>query len=79
MAVREKQVGRDVPGRVRGTLLRYGMVTGGETLVVGVSGGLDSVTLLDILAGLREEFRLRFVVAHVHHGLRDEEGAKLPA
>lgn len=37
------------------------------TAVVAVSGGLDSVTLLDLLR--RAGFR-RLVVAHYHHGLR---------
>jgi tRNA(Ile)-lysidine synthase len=50
------------------------MVVSGETVVVGVSGGMDSVSLLDILMRLRGEFRLTLVVAHVHHGLRAEEG-----
>jgi tRNA(Ile)-lysidine synthase len=52
------------------------MVLPGETVLVGVSGGLDSVSLLDLLARLRKEFGLSLVVAHVHHGLRPEEGEK---
>ncbi len=52
------------------------MVTAGETVVLGVSGGLDSICLLDILALLRSELRLCLVVAHVHHGLRIEEGER---
>ncbi len=41
----------------------------GETVVVAVSGGADSVALLDILVHLEEE-RLHLVVAHLNHGLR---------
>jgi tRNA(Ile)-lysidine synthase len=41
----------------------------GETVVVAVSGGADSVALLDILVHLEAE-RLRLVVAHLNHGLR---------
>ena len=41
----------------------------GETVVVAVSGGADSVALLDILTRLDEE-RLSLVVAHLNHGLR---------
>jgi tRNA(Ile)-lysidine synthase len=52
------------------------MVSPGETVVVGVSGGLDSVSLLDLLARLKAEIGLRLVVAHVHHGLRREEGER---
>ena len=41
----------------------------GETVVVAVSGGADSVALLDILTRLEEE-QLRLVVAHLNHQLR---------
>ena len=44
----------------------------GEAVVVAVSGGPDSVALLDILASL-EGYRLRLVVAHLNHMLRGAE------
>ncbi|MBI1921055.1 MAG: tRNA lysidine(34) synthetase TilS [Geobacter sp.] len=44
----------------------------GERVVVAVSGGADSVALLDILASL-EEYRLQLVVAHLNHRLRGTE------
>lgn len=52
---------------------RYGMLSGGETVVVGVSGGPDSMALLDILR--RMQAGLDLVVAHVDHQLseRSEE------
>lgn len=48
----------------------------GETVVVAVSGGADSVALLDILVHLKEKERLQLVVAHVNHCLRgaDSDG-----
>jgi len=47
----------------------------GETVVVAVSGGADSVALLDILCNFKEE-KLHLVVAHLNHGLRgaDSDG-----
>ena len=44
----------------------------GTTVVVGVSGGADSVTLLHLLAGLREVWSIELVAAHLDHGLRAE-------
>lgn len=52
---------------VAGTVARWGMLSGGETVIVGVSGGPDSVCLLDVLARLRAGLTL--IVAHVDHGL----------
>ncbi len=43
-----------------------------STIVAAVSGGPDSMLLLDILINLREKTNLKIVVAHVHHNLRKE-------
>ena len=47
----------------------------GETFVVAVSGGADSVALALALADLkkRNKLKLRFVIAHFDHGLRAAE------
>lgn len=39
-------------------------------LVVGVSGGVDSMVLLDLLSHVARQQGLRLTVAHAHHGLR---------
>jgi tRNA(Ile)-lysidine synthase len=41
-------------------------------VVVAVSGGADSVALLDILSSMTK-LRLNLVVAHLNHGLRGKE------
>jgi len=41
----------------------------GDTVVAAVSGGADSVALLDILVSLRE-LRLKLIAAHLNHQLR---------
>ncbi|MCM1246268.1 MAG: tRNA lysidine(34) synthetase TilS [Roseburia sp.] len=45
----------------------------GDRIIVGVSGGKDSVCLLDVLDKCREEFELSLLVVHINHGLRGEE------
>ena len=51
------------------------MLHGGEAVLVAVSGGPDSVALLDVLAELAPRLDLRLAAAHVHHGLRAEAEA----
>jgi tRNA(Ile)-lysidine synthase len=46
------------------------LVKRGETVVVGVSGGADSVALLHILHGLRHRLGVLLHVAHFNHRLR---------
>ena len=48
----------------------------GSKFVVAVSGGLDSVALLDLLLHVRDDLRLKLVVAHADHGLRPRASAK---
>ena len=63
--------------------LREAGIAPGDRLVVAVSGGLDSMGLLDLLVRLGRRLPLRLHVAHVHHGLRgraaDREAALVVA
>jgi len=43
-----------------------------QTVVAAISGGPDSMLLLDILLDLKDKMNLNIVVAHVHHNLRIE-------
>ncbi|OGP88847.1 MAG: tRNA lysidine(34) synthetase TilS [Deltaproteobacteria bacterium RBG_16_48_10] len=62
--------------RVQKTIGRYHLLGGGDRVVLGVSGGVDSMVLLHLLYNLREEFSLSLIVAHVNHGLRPNESKK---
>ena len=44
----------------------------GQTLVLAISGGPDSMCLLHILNQLKEKYNLKLIVAHVNHNLREE-------
>ncbi|MFM8999074.1 MAG: tRNA lysidine(34) synthetase TilS [Actinomycetota bacterium] len=56
--------------RVTATLRDHAMVTPGETVLVAVSGGADSLCLLHALVELRRLFRLDLGVFHFDHRLR---------
>ncbi len=44
-----------------------------QHLLVGVSGGLDSMTLLHVLWSLGRPLKLKLSVVHVHHGSEDKK------
>lgn len=44
----------------------------GDEVVVAVSGGSDSVCLLDLMVRVREKMNLKLTCAHVNHNLRPE-------
>jgi tRNA(Ile)-lysidine synthase len=58
---------------VRQTILERRLLARGERLLVGVSGGPDSVVLLDALAALAPESGWTLHVAHFNHQLRGAE------
>ncbi|MBX3745775.1 MAG: tRNA lysidine(34) synthetase TilS [Verrucomicrobiae bacterium] len=58
---------------VAGAIEGGGWIPTGAGVVVGVSGGCDSMVLLRTLAVLAPGRGWRLVVAHVHHGLRGAE------
>lgn len=57
--------------KVRKTIREFNLIEKNDSIVVGVSGGPDSMTLLSILLKLKEEFHLKIYVAHVNHMLRE--------
>ncbi|MCX7681977.1 MAG: tRNA lysidine(34) synthetase TilS [Anaerolineae bacterium] len=60
----------DILPVVQKTIEKYALLAPGDGVVVGVSGGADSLTLLHVLWRLSEPYRLRLHVAHLHHGAR---------
>ncbi len=44
-----------------------------DRVVLGVSGGADSVCLFSVLLELQNRYELELFVVHVHHGIRGEE------
>ena len=58
------------------TIKKYNLIEEGDKIVIGVSGGPDSITLLNILKELKEnnELDIKFdiSVAHINHLIRKE-------
>jgi len=49
------------------------MIERGDRIIVGVSGGADSVCLLHVLHKLYQEMDVTLIAVHVNHGIRGEE------
>ncbi|MHB8997265.1 MAG: tRNA lysidine(34) synthetase [Armatimonadota bacterium] len=65
--------------RVARTMRRYGMVSGGDTIAVAVSGGKDSTALLHSLWNLRHRLHLTVVALHIDMGLAEYSEQSLQA
>ena len=63
----------DLTEKILFYMKRYHMIPENKTIVVGLSGGADSVCLLYVLAALRKKLGLQLCAVHVHHGLRGAE------
>lgn len=59
--------------RIVNRIKETGLIAPGESIVLGVSGGADSVLLLHALASLREPMEIDIHAVHVHHGIRGAE------
>jgi tRNA(Ile)-lysidine synthase len=59
--------------KVRKTIIRHGLIKRRDRVVIGVSGGPDSLTLLHVLRCLHEELGFDLHVAHLNHQLRGAE------
>lgn len=69
----ENQLGTDIlVSKVNAAIEKHGMIRAGDGIVVGVSGGPDSVALLHVLNQLKSQRKFRLVAAHLDHGLRAE-------
>ena len=58
--------------KVIDTIEKYNLIQRGDKIVCGVSGGPDSICMLNILNEIKEKFDFEIYVAHVNHMIREE-------
>lgn len=61
---------------VRKTLTENKLIKRGDSVLIGLSGGPDSVALTHVLAGLRKSMRLSLGAAYINHGLRPRDARR---
>jgi len=60
----------DIKERFLRVISDYGLFKKGDSVLVALSGGPDSVALLYLLHGIKDEFRLKLAAAHLDHAIR---------
>ena len=55
------------------TIKKYNLINSGDRIVLGVSGGPDSIAMLDILRQLRDEIKFEIYVVHINHNIRGKD------
>lgn len=62
--------------KVINTIERHQMIRKGDTVVIGVSGGADSMALLSVLYKLKSQYSLELIAGHINHGIRGDEAGR---
>ena len=66
--------------KINGSVIKavndYNMLENGDTVIVALSGGADSVSLLNILISLKENYSISLKAVHLNHNLRGEESLR---
>lgn len=62
--------------KVLKTIKKFNLIENGDKIILGVSGGPDSISMLNILNNIRNDKKLQLkfdiIVAHVNHNIRKE-------
>ena len=59
--------------QVLSTIRAHDMVAPGHSVLIGVSGGPDSMALVQVLTGLKKDLDIRIGLAHLNHMLRGSQ------
>lgn len=62
--------------KVKQYIIDNEMIKEGDNIILGLSGGADSVALFRILCKLKEEIDFKLTAVHVHHGIRKKTADK---
>lgn len=62
----------DIKERFKENLNNKNLISNNNRLLLGVSGGPDSLTMLDLFTSIRDEFKLKLIVFHLNHLFREE-------
>src|SRR6056297_1147912 len=58
--------------RFKENLVKKELIVNGDKLLLGISGGPDSLAMLDLFDSLRDKMELKIMVFHLNHLFREE-------
>lgn len=62
--------------KVQNTIFQQELFKRGDKIILAVSGGPDSVCMLNVFSKLQKKYSLELIVAHVNYGLRGKDSQK---
>ena len=58
--------------KVIDTIKKFNLIQPNDKIILGVSGGPDSISMLNILKEIKNELQIEIYVAHINHMIREE-------
>lgn len=58
--------------KVLSTIKKFNLIQPNDKIILGVSGGPDSISMLNILNEIKEDLEIEIYVAHINHMIREE-------
>ncbi len=66
----------DIGDKIIYAINKYNMLKENLLVVIGVSGGADSMCLLHFLSHNRDMLKIKIIAAHLNHNIRGEEALR---
>lgn len=66
----------DLLNKFKEFVVKENLIKKGEALLLGISGGPDSLTMLDLFNRIKDDYKLKLVVFHLNHMFREEAASE---
>lgn len=74
LLIKEQTLSQDIALKIHSYIDKLQLIKENDTVIIGISGGVDSMVLCDALLLFKRAVPFRLYAAHMDHRLRDESG-----